>query len=348
MKHRFLLSAMLVGIAALSMLAAPIAAQQRPANSNASTWTPPKTLWGDPDLQGIYTSDDYISNVPFARAAQYGTRLYLTDEEVAAQQARVQTAAQNALQEFANPNANVGTGPPGHWGERARNAPRQTSLLMEPEDGQLPAMTAEGQARDAAARRGRQGAGTALPADSWEGYTYYIRCITRGIAGSVLPVIYGNGTEIVQGPGYVMILQEMVHEARVIPIDSRPHVGSNIKTYMGDSRGRWEGNTLVIETTNLLGERTGIGGNGGGVTFSDAAKITERLTRTSGDTISYSMRVEDPKNFTAPFTFGFPIKQEPGYQNFEYACHEGNNGMMNQLSAARAQEKADAEAAKQK
>jgi hypothetical protein len=211
----------------------------------------------------------------------------------------------------------------------------------------MPAMTAEGQARDAAARRGRQGAGTSLPADSWEGYTYYIRCITRGIAGSVLPVIYGNGTEIVQGPGYVMILQEMVHEARVIPLDGSPHVGANIKSYMGDSRGRWDGNTLVIETTNLLGEKTGIGGNGGGTTFSDAAKITERLTRISKDTITYTMRVDDPKNFTAPFTFSFPIKQEPGYQNFEYACHEGNNGMMNQLSAARAEERAAAEAAKQ-
>jgi hypothetical protein len=330
------------------MLAAPIAAQQRPANNTATAnWTPPKTSWGDPDLQGIYTSDDYIQ-VPFARPAQFGTRVYLNDEEVAAGQQRVDTAAQNALQEFANPNANIGTGPPGHWSERARNAARQTSLLIEPENGQLPAMTVEGQARDAAARRGRQGAGTELPADSWEGYTYYIRCITRGIAGSVLPVIYGNGTEIVQGPGYVMILQEMVHEARVIPITTRPHVGSNIKSYMGDSVGRWDGNTLVIETVNLLGERTGIGGNGGGATFSDAAKITERLTRVSKDTINYSMRVEDPKNYTAPFTFSFPIKQEPGYQNFEYACHEGNNGMMNQLSAARAEEKEAAEAAKQK
>src|SRR4029077_2623041 len=115
------------------------------------------------------------------------------------------------------------------------------------------------------------------------------------------------------GPGYVMLLQEMVHEARVIPLDGTAHVGGNIKTYMGDSRGHFEGNTLVIETTNILGDKTGIGGNGGGATFSDAAKITERLTRTDKDTINYSMRVEDPKTFTAPFTFAFPIKQEPGY-----------------------------------
>jgi len=352
MKNRILLSFAMVGMCVL-----PVAAQNTkpaaPAATKATTpapaakWTSPKTSWGDPDLQGIYTSDDYIGTA-FARQAQFGTRLYLTDEEVVAGQTRVSTAAQNALQEFANPNGNVGTGPPSHWGERARNAPRQTSLLVEPENGQMPAMTPEGQARDAAARRGKQGAGTALPAESWEGYTYYIRCITRGIAGSVLPVIYGNGTEIVQGPGYVMLLQEMVHEARVIPLDGSPHVGGAIKTYMGDSRGHFEGNTLVIETTNLLGDKTGIGGNGGGTTFSDGAKITERLTRTAKDTINYSMRVDDPKTFTAPFTFQFPIKQEPGYQNFEYACHEGNNGMMNQLSASRAEEKAAAEAAKQK
>ena len=134
----------------------------------------------------------------------------------------------------------------------------------------------------------------------------------------------------------------------IIPLDGSPHVGSNLKTYMGDSRGRWEGNTLVIETKNILGNKTGIGGNGGGTPFSEDAKFTERLTRTDKDTIQYTMRVEDPRTYTAPFTFTFPIRREPGYQNFEYACHEGNHGMMNQLSGARADERAAAEAARQK
>ncbi|HZI51127.1 MAG TPA: hypothetical protein VFE29_04845, partial [Terriglobia bacterium] len=227
----------------------------------------------------------------------------------------------------------------------ARRSPRQTSLITEPENGQTPALTEEGRLR--AAQYTRQGAGTARPEDSWEGYTYYIRCISRGIAGSVIPVIYGNGTEIVQGPGYVAILQEMVHEARIVRLDKSPHTGSNIKTYMGDSRGYWDGNTLVIETKNILGNKTGIGGNGGGTPFSEDAKFTERLTRTDKDTIQYTMRVEDPRTYTAPFTFTFPIRREPGYQNFEYACHEGNHGMMNQLSGARADEKAAAEAARQ-
>jgi hypothetical protein len=353
MKHRFLWSSVTVvtAIAAIAFLTAPMVAQTpKPAapaaNSTAKPWTPPRTAWGDPDLQGVYTSDDYI-NVGLQRAANMGTRLYLTDEEIAARDKQVQTAANNALQEFANPNGNVGTGPPGHWGERARRAPRQTSLVVEPEDGQMPALTADGRQRQFVANQMRQGAGTARPAESWENYSYYIRCITRGLAGSVLPVIYGNGTEIVQGPGYVAILQEMVHEARIIPLDGRPHLGNGIRSYMGDSRGRFEGNTLVIETTNFLENRTGIGLNGGGAPTSDALRVTERLTRLDKDTVNYEMRVEDPKTFTAPFKIAFPIRQEPGYQNFEYACHEGNHGMMNQLSGSRADERAAEEAARQ-
>src|SRR5688572_13921751 len=144
MKHRFLLSIVMASfvMAAISLMAIPIVGQTpRPAANAANTakpWTPPKTAWGDPDLQGVYTSDDYIG-VGLQRNAAMGTRLYLTDEEVAARDKQVQTAEQNSLQEFANPNANVGTGPPGHWGERARRAPRQTSLIVEPEDGRMPA-----------------------------------------------------------------------------------------------------------------------------------------------------------------------------------------------------------------
>ncbi|HET9217490.1 MAG TPA: hypothetical protein VFR18_10945 [Terriglobia bacterium] len=348
MNHRNLLSIVLVAMM-LAALAAPLAAQTpRPAGNNtAATWTPPRTPWGDPDLQGIYTSDDYI-NVGLQRQEAMGTRLYLTDEEVSAANTRIQNTAKNDAQEFANPNANVGTGPPSHWGERARRAPRQTSLIVEPEDGRMPALTPEGQARQAEATATRFFDPGQRTVASWENFTHYIRCISRGIAGSVLPVIYGNGTEIVQGPGYVAILQEMVHEARIIPLNGSPHPSSNIRSYMGDSRGRFEGNTLVIETTNLLGNKTGVGANGGGAPLSEAAKITERLTRIDKDTIAYEMRVEDPRTYTAPFKVAFPIRQEPGYQNFEYACHEGNNGMMNQLSAARAQERAAAEAAAQK
>jgi hypothetical protein len=360
MKYRIL-----SGLAAVvSLIALPIAGQnprpnappatapaaaKAPAAAARTNWQPPKTPWGDPDLQGIYTSDDYIGT-PLQRAETFGTRLFATEEEIAAAQARIENNTRADSQEFANPGGNVGTGPPSHWIERARRPARQTSLIVEPENGRLPARTAEGAARGAIAAATKQGAGTARPEDSWEGYTYYIRCITRGIGGSVLPVIYGNGTEIVQGPGYVAILQEMVHEARIVRLDKSPHVGPAIKSYMGDSRGHFEGNTLVIETTNFLHDKTAFGGNGAANAntpgLSDAAKITERLTRIDKDTIQYQMRVDDPKTYTAPFTISFPIRQEPGYQNFEYACHEGNHGMMNQLSAARADERAAAEAAR--
>jgi len=212
----------------------------------------------------------------------------------------------------------------------------------------MPPLTPEAQKRQAENAARRQGAGTTRPAASWEDFSLYIRCITRGIPGSIPPTIYGNGTHIVQSPGYVAILHEMVHEARVIPMDGRPHAGPNVRSYMGDPRGRWEGNTLVVETTNFLGNRTGIVGNGGGTPTSDAMKLTERFMRTGPNEMRYEITIDDPKTYTGTFKVGFPLTQEPGYQNFEYACHEGNNAMFNSLSGARAREKAAAEAAAKK
>jgi len=184
MKPRFLMTALTTvgAIVLLSVMALPVAAQApKPTTAATKAWTAPKTSWGDPDLQGIYTSDDYIG-LGLNRAAQYGNRLYFTDDEVAAREKNIDATAQRDAEEFAAPGGNVGTGPPNHWGERARRSPRQTSLLTEPENGQTPALTEEGRRRQALYTR--QGAGTANPEDSWEGYTYYIRCITRGIAGS--------------------------------------------------------------------------------------------------------------------------------------------------------------------
>jgi hypothetical protein len=248
------------------------------------------------------------------------------------------------LVETVAPNQRVGTGPPGHWGERARRPCKQTSLVMDPPNGRLPDMLPEAKARPVP-----EGAGNNNPkADSWEDFSYYIRCISRGVPGSIFPVIYGNGQQIVQGKGFVTILQEMVHEARVIPVDGRPHASPNIRSYMGDPRGRWEGNTLVVETTNFLGNRTGIVGNGGGTPTSDAMTLTERYTRTGPNEMRYEITIDDPKTYTRPFKVGFPLTQEPGYQNFEYACHEGNYAMFDSLSGARAQEKKAAAKAAEK
>src|SRR5262249_30604867 len=202
--------------AAASPTKASPAAKTAPA---ANTWTPPKTPWGDPDLQGIYTSDDYIG-VGLQRQAQYGDRLYLSEEEIRQRESQIANQAKNDLVETVSSNARVGTGPPGHWGERAKRPPKQTSLIVDPPDGRVPQLTPEARSRVIPL-----GAGVENPQPaSWEDFSYYIRCITRGVTGSIYPVIYGNGTQIIQGPGYVAIFHEMVHEARIIPLDGRPHV----------------------------------------------------------------------------------------------------------------------------
>jgi len=314
--------------------AAAAGSEAKAAPAIAKAWTQPKTPWGDPDLQGTWTSDDCIG-APMNRQASFGDRKYYTEQELAQTEQGIERQQQNDLVETIAPDARVTTGPPGHWGERARRPCRQTSLVVDPPKGRTPALTA-----DARRRPIPDGAGNNNPkADSWEDFSYYIRCISRGVTGSIFPVIYGNGQQIVQGPGYVTILQEMVHEARVIPLNGRPHASPNVRSYMGDARGHWEGNTLVVETTNFLANKTGIGLNGGGTPTSDALRLVERYTRTSPNEIHYEVTIDDPKTFVKPFRVAFPITQEPGYRNFEYACHEGNYAMFDSLSGARAQEK---------
>jgi hypothetical protein len=332
MKQRWLV------IIAVLILAGPIAAWAQAPKPAAKVWTAPKTPWGDPDLQGTYTSDDYIG-VGLQRNAQYGNRLYLTEQEIAQREGQIANQKATDLEDTVAPNARIGVGPPSHWAERAKRPPKQTSLIVDPADGKFPELTAE-----AKLRRPPVGAGVNDPRPaSWEDFSYYIRCITRGVTGSIYPVIYGNGTQIVQAPGFVTILHEMIHEARLIPLD-KPHASSNIRSYMGDSRGHFEGNTLVVETTNFLDNKTSVqGGNGAaGPPTTDALRLVERFTRVAPDTINYQVTIDDPKTYTRPFTVAFPIVQEPGYQQFEYACHEGNHAMFNSLSGARAQEKAEA------
>jgi len=330
MRHRLLLVVAIASVAAAPLLAQ--SAQQgtkSPAGASSKAWTQPKTSWGDPDLQGTWTSDDYIG-VPLQRNADVGTRLQRNEQEIAAAQANIERTSERNSQEFQSPNAQITVNPPGHWGEGARRPALQTSMIIVPEDGRMPALTPEAQQRVAANAEARRT--SALEGPSWGDYSYYIRCISRGLMGSTLPVIYGNGSQILQGPGYVAIMYEMVHEARIIPLDNSPHPGTGVKTYMGDARGHWEGNTLVVETTNFLPNKTGIGLNGGGTPTSEALKVTERFTRTGANTMNYQAIIDDPKTFTKPFTIGYPITQEPGYQNFEYACHEGNYAMRNSLS----------------
>jgi hypothetical protein len=308
--------------------------------SAAEAWTPSKTPWGDPDLQGIYTSDDFI-DTPLERPARFGDRLYFTEEELAEAAAKLAKQTEGILR------GTIQRGPLGAAseflvnGERPRRPARQTSLIVDPPNGRMPSLTPEGRQRQPQMKQSARSPQT--PPASWLDYDFYIRCISRGLAGSMLPSAYDNGTQIVQAPGFVTILNEKIHEARIIPLDQRPHVGASIRGYLGDSRGHWEGNTLVVESTNFLDDTTSIGRNGSNaVATSDALRLVERFTRVDPDTIQYELTVDDPKIFTAPWTIAFPIKQERGYELFEYTCHEANYSLANMLRGARAQEKAEA------
>jgi len=289
-------------------------------------WTAPKLAWGHPDLEGIWTSDD-MRGVPMTRPAQFGTRRYLTDEEFTAR-AREREAARKV------DNARTGT----FRNEEGTRDFGYTSMVIEPADGRMPALTAE--ARTRPAPRGTGGLG---PFNTIDDFSLWDRCITRGLAGSWLPVVYGNGTRIMQTPDTVIIAHEMVHEARVIPLDGRPHVGAGLRQMMGDSRGHWEGNTLVIETTNFTDR---IAANGGGVRFSEAMKTTERITRIDPQMVEFEIRVEDPKTYVAPWTLRMTLTSQPGYEIYEYGCHEGNRSVANSLSGEREYERQAAENAK--
>src|SRR5436190_17297261 len=202
-KMKYRLPMIMAGLITLSSAMSLAGQTKAPA---AKPWAPQKLPWGDPDLQGTFTSDDCIGT-PMQRPVELGEKLYYTEQELAQRETAIARQAENDKQEFVGANARVSVNPPGHWGERARRPCRQTSLVVDPSNGRTPDLTPEARARTVP----RGGGANAIPA-SWEDFSFYIRCITRGVAGSILPVIYGNGTQILQAPGYVTILQEMVHE----------------------------------------------------------------------------------------------------------------------------------------
>ncbi len=291
----------------------------------SKTYTPPKTPWGDPDLQGNWPAQ---FNIPRERGANAAV---LSDEEVAQKQA--QTAKQFEARQQAPANGRVGIGPPSVFSEIALPH-KQTSLVVDPPDGKMPPLTPQARAV-LQAERGGLGPGQHFPdkVDSWEDFDYYSRCITRGFPSTMLYTLYDYGNEIVQAPGYVVIRSEMVHETRVIPTDGRPHTGGAIKTYMGNSVGHWEGNTLVVETVNLK-PQSAAGGR-----YTDAAKVTERFTRTAPDELIWEATISDPNVWTKPFMLRYPFKLDAEYKIYEYACHEGNYMMFDALQGARDLEK---------
>jgi hypothetical protein len=329
----------------LTLAAAVIAAAGAIGAQAPSNYTPPKTPWGDPDLQGKWPGIELVG-VPMQRNAALGTRNVLTEDEFKQQQERFERQAAQDEAEFdleaatSTPGGDVGgpVSPPPHWLERGKPQ-RIASLIVDPTDGRMPALTAEAQQRNQAAQAARKSSGRG-PADSYTDRSLYDRCITRGIAGSFLPVIYNNGNEIVQGPGWVALRNEMIHETRIVPLDNRPRLPSEITSWMGDSRGRWEGNTLIVETTNFNSRTSGIGVNGGGARHSEDLKVTEHITRVSPDLLIWRMTFDDPKTWVRAFTIELPLRRDDSYGMYEYACHEGNYSMFNILTGARADDAA--------
>jgi hypothetical protein len=333
-------------VALLALAGCSDGAPSRGADATtASGWQHPRTAWGDPDLQGMWPIINLIST-PFQRPVDekgnpiYGEREELTDEEYAAAQQRL--AARNERYEEEVSSNKMGRG---HWAEASHHndAVRLTSLIVEPNNGRFPELTERG--KELASKM--KSSWSATEFDKPTDFDTWDRCITRGLPPSMFPFNYNNGIEIHQAPGYVVVRLEMIHEARVIPVDGRGRLDPAIEQWMGESRGRWEGNTLVVETTNFNGiggmTNVGIPGSPRGETpTTKKMRITERFTRTDDDTIQYEMHVEDPEVLTQPWKARYPMQRDDSYRFFEYACHEDNTAVRNFIVTSR-YERAQAE-----
>ena len=329
----------LLGLAAAAAfcLAAGLNAQSTPPSKthSAASAPVPRTPWGDPDLQGTYTNSNE-SGIPMERPAELaGIRPEDVTPAVLERliNERAERQRKTAVTIGGTTDNDTGAGPP-HWYENYNAKNSRAWMISDPPDGKTPATTDAAKKRAAAlraARRGGDGYYTG-PFDGPEDLTLYVRCITRGVPGSMMPAIYGNAYDITQGPGFVAIRYEMVHDTRVIPLDGRAHLPHTMLSYMGDARGRWEGDTLVVETTNYL-EKSAYGG------ASDRLKTTERFRPVSRDAIEWSITFDDPNTWVRPWTFGMRLTRDDSQPVIEYACHEGNDGMRGILSAARAAEK---------
>jgi hypothetical protein len=286
----------------------------------------PRTAWGDPDLQGMWPIDK-LNGTPVQRPESFGERRFLTDEEFAERSERLRALNGRYDEEIATNKMGIG-----HWAEMGQPN-RLTSLIVEPANGRVPPLTAEGERRSAT----MTSSWSSIPFDDVSDFNPLDRCITRGLPASMFPFMYNSGIEILQAPGYVIVRLELVHETRIVPLDGRPHLASEIRQWLGDSRGRFEGDTLVIETTNFNGESPMliVGPGGKPIPTSHELRIVERLTRTSADSIDYEIAVEDPVVLTMPWKAAFPIERDPDYRFFEYACHEDNSAVRNFIVTSR-------------
>ena len=351
MSDRFFASgAALVAVAIVVAASISVAGQSNSAGGRvaragtARTWSVPRTPDGQPDLQGVWLSN---TATPLERPKALEGRMSLTDEEVANLRARAERlfrsgdsdfaggdavflAALGTLDRFKNPGSTENS-----VGMIDREFDNRTSLIVDPPDGRIPPLTADARQRQTAAA-----AAARRPAAGPEDYSNSYRCITTGVPK--LGGLYGAGHygyyQIVQAPRYVVLIMETIHDARIIPLDGRSHLSESLRQWNGDSRGHWEGNTLVVETTNFSSQSNFMGS-------AEHLSLRERLTRVGPDTINYEITIDDPTTWTRPWTAMMPLKQR-SERIFEFACHEGNRPMLGMLAGARADDKAAGEAAK--
>ncbi len=335
MTHRFLVPAVgLVAIASFVPAHAQtlIAAEKKPVVAKAASsnsWTQ-RTPDGQPDLQGIWSN---ATITPFERPVALGNKAFLTDEEAAQAEQR---AAGSKNVDRPNRPGEVGDYN-ALWIDSGTRVVKthQTSLIVDPPDGRAPLTPAAEAKRDY---------NHAHESESYVYMSVWDRCITRGVPAGMFPAGYNNAHQIIQTPGKVVIVSEMIHNARVIPIDGSPHPPANVKLWDGDSRGHWEGNTLVVDTTNFNNKgwiaTSAATGRVKGVMQTEATHVVERFTRTDAETLGYQVTIEDPNMYTRPWKVAIPFVRDDDYKMYEYACHEGNEAPVLILGGGRAQEKA--------
>jgi hypothetical protein len=317
-----LTSTVTIGSLSLKSVVADVFAQGAEKSTTTTKAAPPRgslrTTWGAPNIEGIWS---FTTNTPLERPAEFGDREFLTPEEIAARNKEAESERPDVPGDPGTYNA--------FWFDRGKSVGR-TSLITSPRNGRIPPFTSEARTRQAAAR--------AIDGyDSWENRGLSERCLTRPTLGPpIIPGNYNNFLRLVQTPTHVVILVEQPTVARVVPLDGRPHLDKQIREWLGDGRGHWEGNTLVVETTNFT-DKTNFRGSGGGM------RLIERFTRVDAASLTYEFTVDDPASFTSPWTAAIPMTRTEE-QIYEYACHEGNHTVVNVLSGARAEEKTAAAA----
>jgi hypothetical protein len=311
-------------IALISLTPTSTHGQTRPA---VKVWSVPRTSDRRPDLQGIWTNGTVT---PLERPREFAAKEFFSPNE-AAEYEKQARARNDGDRRDSNPEADLAIGYNDFWWDRGTKvvSTLRTSLIVDPPDGRIPTLMPEAQKRAAARAEARR----LHPADGPEDLSLADRCLARP-GPPMVPAGYNNNHRIVQTSEYVVILSEMMHDARIIPLNGRPHLPNNVRQWFGDARGRWDGDTLVVETTNFT-DKTNFRGSG------ENLRLVERFTRVDEDTLLYQFTINDPQSFARPWSGEIPMKRAPG-PIFEYACHEGNYSLVNTLSSARAEEKAAA------